>query len=294
MRKIKHRFDRIPAASEIAAMLGRLNPRRREIIRPVLDEPRSYVLLSLRGVSRRLNSDPSTLLRTVQAMGFKQYRDFQRYLQERTIAYSTSLDGMEVASTRKQGVAGLIARSLERDLYNLKQLRHSLDSSRVIALAKHLYRARRILIIGGDMTCSLGLFLDYNFAMLGLNSEAAFGAGQIIHRVRHARKQDVVIAISFGRGLHQTVMGLKTAHDGGAFCVGLSDSYVSPLTRHSDQFFVTSSERVSFADSYVAAMAFLNVLLVACANVQRRRTLSVLKEVAHEQQTGYRWYTEER
>ncbi len=294
MPKTKSKPERAPAPSGIAGMMERLTPRRREIIRPVLGEPRTYVLLSLRGVARKLNSDPSTLLRTVQAMGFKQYRDFQRYLHERTIAFSTSLDAMQEASKLKDGVAGLIERSIERDLDNLKQLRHSLDPSRVIALAKQLYEARRILIIGGDMSSSLVQFLDYNLAMLGIDSTAAISAGQIIHRARLARKQDLVIAISFGRGLQQTVEGLKKANENGALCVGISDSFVSPLARFAEYFFVTSSERLSFADSYVAAMAFINALMVACANVQRRRSVAQLKEVAQEQKSGYRWYTEDR
>ncbi len=294
MPKAKQVVDSSLAPTGIATMLEKLTPRRREIIRPVLSEPRAYVLLSLRGVARKLKSDPSTLLRTVQAMGFKQYRDFQRYLHERTIAFSTSLDAMEEASAHKDGVAGLIARSVERDLENLKQLRHSLDTSRVIALAKRLYEAKRILIMGGDMSGSLVHFVDYNLAMLGLDSISAVSAGQIIHRVRLASKQDVVIAISFGRGLRQTVEGLKRAHEIGAFCVGISDSFISPLARFSDQFYVTPSERLSFADSYVAAMAFLNALMVACANVRRRRSIAHLKQVAQEQKSGYRWYTEER
>jgi DNA-binding MurR/RpiR family transcriptional regulator len=294
MRKTKQAFKPPTAPSEMATVVERLTPRRREIVRPVLSEPRSYVLLSLRGVARKLKSDPSTLLRTVQAMGFKQYRDFQRYLQERTIAFSTSFDTMEETSPVKNGVPGLISRSLKRDLDNLKQLRHSVDPSRVIDVAKRMYEARRILVLGGDMASSLALFLDYNLAMLGLNSRVDVGAGQIVHQTRIAHKRDVVIAVSFGRGLRQTVEGLKKAHEGGAFCVGISDSFVSPLARFSDQFFVTPSERVSFADSYVAAMAFLNALMVACANVQRRRSLAHIKEVAQEQKSGYRWYPEER
>src|SRR5215469_5553925 len=103
-------------------LLRSLTPRRQEMIRRILEHPNDYVLLSLRGVARAIQSEPATLLRTVQAMGFKQYQDFQRYLHERCIAYSTSLDVMERSAVHHAGLKGLIGRSMERDIENQKQL----------------------------------------------------------------------------------------------------------------------------------------------------------------------------
>lgn len=274
------------------ALLGSLTPRRREMMRQILEHPNDYVLLSLRGVARAIESEPATLLRTVQAMGFKQYQDFQRYLHERCIAYSTSLDVMERTIGHKNGLAGLVTQSLDRDIENVKQLRYGLDADRLAEVAIALHRARRIAILAGDMARSLAFFLDYNLAILGFNSVAVVNPGDVVHRMQHFGKQDVVIAFSFGRGLRQTIEGLKRAKAKGALCVGISDSHLSPLARFADSFFVASTERISFADSYVAAMAFNNALLVACAHSHRRRTLRLLKETAKEQRTSYRWYSE--
>jgi DNA-binding MurR/RpiR family transcriptional regulator len=274
------------------AMIDRLAPSRREIVRRILAEPRTYVLLSLRTSSRRLNIDAATLLRTVQAMGFKRYHDFQQYLHDRSIAFSTSLDALEQSSDRRNSVEALIGKSLDRDIDNLKQLRSSLDRARVVALANKLHAARRILVIAGDMARSLAIYLDYNLGMLGLHTLAALTPGEIVHRARHVNSKDVVLAITYGRGLRQTVEGFKYARENDAFCVAISDTFLSPLTRLADQFFLTSTEHISYADSYVAGMAFLDTVLVACANVRRRRNVSVLKKVAQEQRSGYRWYTE--
>jgi len=37
-------------------------------------------------------------------------------------------------------------------------------------------------------------------------------------------------------------------------------------------------------------MALLNVIVVACANYKRSRTLTLLKKVEEEQRHGFRWY----
>ncbi|MGA7687167.1 MAG: MurR/RpiR family transcriptional regulator [Terriglobales bacterium] len=279
------------ASNGSAEMMDRLAPSRQEIVRKILAEPRTFVLLSLRTASRELKINAATLLRTVQAMGFKRYHDFQQYLHDRSVAFSTALDSLE-SSDNGNSVEALIAKSIDRDIENLRRLRSSLDRPRVVALANRLHGARRVLVFAGDLSRSLALYLDYNLGTLGLNTVAALTPGEIVHRVRHLNNKDVVIAISYGRGLQQTVEGFKYAHESGAFCVAISDTFLSPLARFADQFFVTSTEHLSFADSYVAGMALLDAVLVACANVHRRRNVSVLKKVAQEQRTGFRWYKE--
>jgi RpiR family transcriptional regulator, carbohydrate utilization regulator len=287
-----HKTHPESSSSNPTAMIEKLAPSRQEIVRQILAEPRTYVLLSLRTASGRLKVDAATLLRTVQAMGFGRYHDFQKYLHDRSIAFSTALDGMEKASERGNSVEALIGNSIDRDIGNLRQLRSSLDRSRIVALANRLHDARRILVFAGDMSRSLAMYLDYNLGTLGLNTVAALTPGEIVHRVRHVNNKDVVIAISYGRGLQQTVEGLKYAKANGTYCVGVSDSFLSPLASLADQFFVTSTEHLSYADSYVAGMAFINAVLVACANVHRRRSVLLLKRVAQEQRSGFRWYTD--
>jgi RpiR family carbohydrate utilization transcriptional regulator len=99
--------------------------------------------------------------------------------------------------------------------------------------------------------------------------------------------------VSYGRGLVYTVESLRQASRKGAYCVGISDSFLSPLVGLCDEFFITPTDRVSFADSYTAAMAFFNALLVAMANVRRKSIYPLLKEVAEEQRTGTRFYVKD-
>ena len=130
------------------------------------------MLLSLRTASRELKINAATLLRTVQAMGFKRYHDFQQYLHDRSVAFSTALDSLE-SSDNGNSVEALIAKSIDRDIENLRRLRSSLDRPRVVALANRLHGARRVLVFAGDLSRSLALYLDYNLGTLGLNTVAA-------------------------------------------------------------------------------------------------------------------------
>lgn len=112
-----------------------------------------------------------------------------------------------------------------------------------------------------------------------------------MHAVRALNKQDSVIAISFQRGLRQTIEGLKQARANGAYCIGSTNTAVSPIARFAHEYFLTPVE-APFSNSYAAPVALINILLTLCANCRRPRTLAILKKVDQEQRYGYRWYPE--
>jgi DNA-binding MurR/RpiR family transcriptional regulator len=262
-------------------------------MRGVLENPRDYVLLSTRKLARKLGSDPMTTLRIIRDMGFRNYPEFQRYLHELSIVHSTPLASMKADDAHDANMPSYIRRSLAHDFSNLQALRHSLDFKRVEGVARRLHRAQRILLLGGDLATNLAKFLEYNMTLLGLPVLAPVTPGEVTHSARNVSRKDVVIAISFHRGLRQTVEGMREAASKGAYCVGITDSFVSPIARHANEFFLTSVESSSYGVSYVAPMALLNMLLVACANCRRSRAMRFLKEADKEQRTGFRWYQEE-
>ena len=165
-----------------------------------------------------------------------------------------------------------------------------MDAQQLGALAKRIWSARRIILVAGDLASSLILYLEHHLTMLGLPVFAATSPGRIVTVLRAVDKNDVVIAISFHRGLRQTVEGLKQAKSKKAFCVGITDTLVSPIVRFSDECFLTSVLTHHFGDSYVAPIALINLLLTACANYRREHTLRLMREAAQEEQRGYRWY----
>lgn len=277
--------------SGFPGLVRALSPKRQEVIRPLLEHPRRYVLHSLRDLAKELNSAPATLLRIAREMGFRRFHDFRRYLHELSVAQATPFRVME-STTANSGLDGRVEESLNRDMANIRGLSHSLDKKRLLALVKRLYAANRMLIIGGDMAESLARFLEYNLTVIGISAVAVSSAGELTHRLRQVTRKDVVIGISFRRGLRLTVEGLRQARSRGAYTVGITDSSLSPVARYANEYFVTPTEGPLFAGSYVAAMALLNALLVACSNYERTRTLDILREAEKEQRTGFRWFSD--
>jgi DNA-binding MurR/RpiR family transcriptional regulator len=274
----------------LSARVALLSQKRQETIRPVFDHPRGYVLLSIRDLAKRLKTDPATMVRIVQGMKFSSYREFQHYLHELSITLATSLDTMQTSAVNKFTVPAQVKASLDQDLSNLNAFINSIDAGRITDLVRRLYAAKRIVLIAGDLAVTLVRFLEHHLNVLGLPVSSAISPGEIVHKMRHVGAKDVVLAVSFRRGLRTTVEGLGQAHANRAFCVAVTDSLLSPLAEVANEYFLTMVETPSFGASYVAPMALFNAIVVACSNFRRSQTLTLLKKVAEEQKHGARWY----
>lgn len=274
-------------------LLRRLTPKRRELVRPIFDRPRDYVLLSIRKLAATLDADAMAILRTIRSMGFDGYGEFRLYLHELALVQATQLDPMQPRPVGGKRLVAQLRDTLARDASHLSALRQGLDAGRLEHVARRLYSARRIVLLGGDLASVLVTFLQYNLAVIDLPSVACTRPGEVVHGVRGVQKADVVIAITFRRGLRQTVEGLRQAHERGAYCVAVTDTHLSPLARFAQECFVTPVESAVYGVSYVAPMAFLNMLLVACAGTRKARTTHLLKAAAAEQRTGFRWYEQD-
>src|SRR5438876_11479964 len=107
-RKLNHTSPRKRTAQppDLPKTFAQLSSGRRKLFRPVLENPRGYVLLSARQLARRLGVDPATAVRVTMKLGFSNYREFQHYLHELSVSQATSLDTLQRSEERRVGKEG--------------------------------------------------------------------------------------------------------------------------------------------------------------------------------------------
>lgn len=282
--------SRLSITSSWHEQINRLSPKRQELIRPVLEDPRGFLFLSIRALAEKLQTDTATTLRSIRGMGFSGYPEFRRYLHELAMAHATSLDSMLASAARDSDIPSHVRDSLDQDQKNFTSFRNALDTKKLGRLAQRMWSARRIILLGGDLASALVFYLEHHLVILGLPVFSATSPGRVVHLVRTTGKRDLVVAISFHRALRQTVEGMRQAKTKGAYCIGITDTFVSPIARFAHESLIVSVETCHFGDSYVGPMALLDVVLVACANYRRKYALALARDAAQEQQRGFRWY----
>ena len=272
---------------------GRLGPQRQRLIRAILDQCEETCFLSSRELAKRYHVDAATVVRTVQALGYEGFADFTVALRQHFVTRITPYTVLKEATQEKRSVTNHIDQSLEKALDTLNALNSDLDRNRIIELARLIHRSRRILILGADLAASLAYHVAYCLAALGFDAEAPLGSeGNWQHRVKILTARDLVIAISFGQCLRITVEASQRASKLGVATFGITDSETTAIARYCDSHLVAATASPSFPISYVAPMALVNAILVACAHLNPKRSLTQLKPTDKEYLSGPRWYRE--
>lgn len=268
---------------------------RRELIRAILDNPDDTYFLSSRAMAKRYGVDTATVVRTIQALGYARYGDFITDLRTHFISRITPYTLMRAAASEKRSIADHVENSLEAEMQNLDALHATLRSPEIIEIAKIIDRASRIMVVGIDLAFSLANHLAYCLVTFGYDAAAPVGStGNLHQKVNLLGPKDVLVAISFGRCLRDTVESAQRAKEKGAFTFGITDSSSSPIAQFCDASWITSIANPSFLGSYVAPIAAIDALVVACAHLRPKRALELLRHKDSELRSGPRWYSPER
>jgi DNA-binding MurR/RpiR family transcriptional regulator len=270
---------------------AQLSSNRRALIRAILDNHEEAYFLSSRELAKRYKVDAATVVRAVQDLGYKRFAHFAADLREHFVRQITPYTVLKAAAKKRKSVADHIDEGLDRDAENLRVLKSSLPTEQVVELATRMHRARRILVVGVDLAASLAWFLAYGLTPLGFDAEAPVGsAGNLQHKVDLLTSDDLVIAISFGRCLRETVESVVRAHERGVVTFGITDGHSTPLAKYCDGHLVAPISSPFYTGSYVAPMALINAIIHACAHFRPKRALAMLGRTEAEYRSGQRWY----
>ena len=282
-----------PLEARFAKSRSQLNARRQRLLRHIIDSADETYFLSSREMAKRYNIDATTILRTTQVLGYETFADFAADLRQHFVTRITPYTVLKAATREKRSLEDHIDQSLDKSIQNLNVLKSDLDRKLVVQLARQIKRSRRVLVVGLDFARSLSYYLAYGLLALGFDAEAPIGSsGNLQYKVEMLTSKDLLIAISFGQCLRDTVESVLRAKKQGVPTFGITDSNTSPIARYCNAHLVTPVVSPSFLNSYVAPMAAISAIHVACAHVDPKRSLNRLRPTDREYAAGHRWYRE--
>src|SRR5258708_15336271 len=282
-----------PWKSPIEERLRRaeLSKGRSRLVREILAHSDDNCFLTSRKLAERYNVDAATVVRTIQALGYRKYGDFMSDLRSHFILHMTPYTVMKAAAREKRSIADHVAHSLEMDSHNLAALRSNVRVEQIVTLARQVERSNQIVIVGVDLAATLSYLLSYLLVSIGFNADPPVGStGNVVQKVNLLGPGALLIAVSFGRCLRETVNAAIRARQRGVPTFAITDSDKTPLARHCDSFWIAPVANPAFNGSYVGPVAAINALLVACAHIRPRRALALLKEKQQELTLSNRWF----
>src|SRR5439155_365101 len=136
---------------------------------------------------------------------------------------------------------------------------------------------------------------------LGYERYAEFAADLRAHFVsritpytlmKSAAREKRSIADHVEHSLEMDLNNLQALRANGVPTFGITDTEKTPIARFCDSFWLASIANPSFHGSYVAPIAAMDALFVACAHIQPKRSLALLRR--KDQDSKSRWYAPAR
>ncbi len=214
----------------------------------------------------------STVVRFASEMGYDGYPDFQRDLREIIKNKLTSVQRMEITST-KFADKDILTTVLTSDIEKLRQTLECVRPEDFTKCIDTVMNARRVYIIGARTCFSMASFLGFYLNLVSIDARliTTNSASETFEQIFGVDKEDAVIAISYPRYSRRTLNAVKYAHDRGCRIIAITDSENSPIVSYSDHSLIAKSDSSNFVDSLVAPLSIINALIVALVMRNREK-----------------------
>ena len=206
----------------------------------------------------------STVVRFATELGYDGYPKLQKAMQEMIRNKLTSVQRIEVTSSRI-GNDNVLDSVLNQDIDKIRRTIEETSHRDFNRAVDEICKAERIYIFGVRSTAAIASFLAYYFELIFdnvrvINSTSPASTYEHIFRIT---ENDVMIGISFPRYSTMAVEAMNFARSRGAHAIAITDSMGSPLVQSADSVLIARSDMASIVDSLVAPLSLINALIVA-------------------------------
>lgn len=206
----------------------------------------------------------STVVRFATELGYDGYPRLQKAMQEMIRNKLTSVQRIEVTSSRI-GNNNVLDSVLNQDIDKIRRTIEETSHEDFNRAVDEICNAKRIYIFGVRSTGAIAGFLAYYFELIFdnvtlINTTSAASTYEHIFRIT---QDDVMIGISFPRYSSMSIEAMGFARSRGAHAIAITDSMASPLVQSADSILIARSDMASIVDSLVAPLSLINALIVA-------------------------------
>ena len=230
----------------------------------VLSKYDKAAYLNASALAAEVGISESTVVRFAYELGCDGFASFQRALQEIIPNKLTSVQRMDVTTSR-MGDKDIPTTVMQADLEKIKQTLEDTDRSEFSGAVDTILNAESVYILGVRSAASIAQFVYYYTTLLLPNVKLLHtsSSSEIFEQLIRTDKKTVVIAISFPRYSKRTLKAVQFASSRGSKIITIADSPYAPINEYATHKLIARSDMASFVDSLVAPLSLVNSLIVA-------------------------------
>jgi DNA-binding MurR/RpiR family transcriptional regulator len=253
----------VDVAERVTSIRAELTPVDRRIADVLLMRPETVAFGTVATIADEAATSGASVVRFAVKLGYAGFSDLQRDVRgglSRTLRPATerirrhpSSDLLEVSRSLEVANVEATLAAVEKDVFE-----HAVDLLADVG--------RPLVTLAGDAGAGVVAQVAAELRMIRPGVRPATGSAVVIGReLAHLGPQDVVLAVDLPRYDTAVLDGARLARAAGAALVVVTDRPMSPLADGAGATFAVRAEGVGPFDSYVGALALLNLLVAAVA-----------------------------
>jgi DNA-binding MurR/RpiR family transcriptional regulator len=255
---------------------SQLSPKHQRVVQYVAENPSFAAFATASQLGERIGASSATVVRLAQALGFNGYGEFQQNVRH---GYLRTLHPMEVLQRQPQDGRNLFETQLYQDIENLRRTLQSLHTGRLTDVARRVDSAVETVIISSGTHSSVAIVFAAHLRFMGYRAFVEDRGGpHLTAAIAPLNSRDLLIGISFWKGVREIVKAAEWGSKRGIPTVGITDTIYSPLAKAADLSIVLPTEGTSFFQSMVAPLSIINGLVAHLAQEAGPARKQAMKE----------------
>ena len=261
-----------------------LTPAERKVAAVIVAQPEMVAFGTVAQIARKAEASGASVVRLASKLGFDGFSQLQDSVQRELSRR------LRPASERiREGAdRDLVGRAMTAGLDAVHDTLTAVDGAVFDAAVTVLAdRARRVLVVSGDAGSGVAILAADQLSMVRRDVLRLDGNPVGLARtLADLGPRDVILALDLRRYDAWVVDVVDRAARRGVSVIALSDSPVSPLARRSSHSFVVAAEGGGPFDTYVGALALVELLVTGVARCLRTSATRSLDRVEAAWQEG--------
>jgi len=256
---------------------GQLTEAQKRVADLVLSDPARLALLTSSKLAQQARVSEATTVRFAMELGYSGYAEIKRAMQDGMMENRTLVKLQE--SIKDSNSRNCYTAAMRTDVENIIRTMRHLDMGALDLAVDKMCQARQVFVLGRFRSEALAVYMESVLKMM-LDRTVLLSANNTLESITDIGEEDCIFAISFKRYSKETVQIQRHCKEKGGFCIGLTDSSVSPLAEASDVTFKVEVHSALLVDSYTAAISIINGILTRIAQKNQeksRKKLEVLE-----------------
>jgi len=246
--------------SDIKKEMTGFSKSQRLIAQFILDHPRNVPFLTAAQVASQVGVSESTVFRFANKLGFTGYPELKVALQE-SMMNSLTVTVREQAYKEHEETDDVVMKGFALDAQTIMEAASKLNRAALYEVADLIVRSESVYVTAGRSAAALSHYLCFYLSWF-LPHVHKLDHDYALERVANLPQDATLIGITFNRCTRSVVDMMALAQSRGIHTVAITNSPTTPVARHAGKLLIVPCAFISFIDSYVAPLSFLNALIV--------------------------------